>query len=269
MKILKVLPVLVLLAASGCLKLDETLTIEKNGSGNIELTYIIPEQTVAQMKSMFKLRDQMDLITGQSAPQTKEEIFQRLFFDPAEERIRQQLKRYEPFGITIDTLKVETRSSARNVNLKVLFADLARLAKTDFFPEHGFTLARNKDGTYTFYRASEPNGSQENIGSEAAGLLTPVLNGFRAALKINTPGKIIETNASRKTLYNAAWIFEFDKDPNAMTALQRQNMKIVFDGKDLNLPEVRQIAAAPRKTTVNQKTVNKLTASPGSSLPRH
>lgn len=234
-----------MLAISGCLKVDQTLTLEKNGSGNLEILYSIPEQTVTQMKSMFKLRDQMDTVLGQTSPQTKEDEFERTFFDPSEEQIKRLVKKYEKFGITVDMLKVETRNAARNVSLKLVFADLGQVAKADFFPRHGFSLFRNNDNTYTFSRSPDNDETilkPNEITPESAGLLTPVLSGFRVSLKVNTPGKILESNASRKTLYNAAWIFEFDKDPNAVELLQNLSMKIVFDGKGSKIPEVRQLA---------------------------
>lgn len=245
MKFRVLLTAFVLVACSGCIKVDETLTIEKSGSGNLELLYTISEQTVSQMKAMFKLRDQMDAVTGQAYTPAIEDTFQRLFLDPSEDQIKKFLKKYEQFGITIETLKIESRNASRNVTLKLAFTDLARAARADFFPRHGFNLSQTANGTYTFLRTPERDdgGYQiQNLGTDTAGLLAPVMNGFRVALKVNTPGKIIETNASRKTLYNAAWIFDFDKDSNAIKTLQNQTMKIVFDGRGIQLPELRQFA---------------------------
>ncbi|MDD4871757.1 MAG: hypothetical protein PHR77_14465 [Kiritimatiellae bacterium] len=245
MKPLPFVIISLLVIFNGCIKVDETLTIEKNGSGNLELLYTIPEQTVTQMKSMFKLKDQMDAILGQTGPQTIEDSFERIFFDPSEDQIKIILKKYEQFGITIDKLKVETRNAVRNVTLNVKFADLARISKADFFYEHGFTLLRNQADNYTFVRVPEnqENGFEiQNVGPETAGMLSPILNGFRVSLKVSTPGKILETNASRKTVYNAAWIFDYDKNPDAVKILQNQTMKIVFDGKGMQLPEVRQLS---------------------------
>jgi hypothetical protein len=244
MNTLRFLAACLVITVTGCIKVDETLTIEKNGSGNLELLYTIPEQTVSQMKSMFKLRDQMDAILGQAMPPTTEDILQRVFFDPSEDQIKQTLRKYEQFGVTIDTLKIEARNAARNVKLKVIFTDLARVSKADFFPEHGFTLARNQADNYVFFRAPEnqENGyDRQNLGQDTAGLLSPILNGFRVSLKVNTPGKVLESNANRRTLYNAAWIFDYEKDPDVIKTLQTQTMKIVFDGKGLQLPEVRQL----------------------------
>lgn len=244
MKISHLVMAVMMLAVSGCIKVDHTLTLEKNGSGNFELLYSIPEQTVSQMKSMFRLRDQMNTVLGQAMPPTMEDEFEQAFFDPSEEKITRLVKKYEKFNIKMDTLKVETRNAVRNITIKLAFADLSQVAKADFFPRHGFSLFRNKDESYTFSRL--PDSDQTTLLKphatipEASGLLTPVLSGFRVALKVNTPGKILESNASRKTLYNAAWIFDFDKDPNAVEALQNQSMKIVFDGKGSHLPEVRQ-----------------------------
>jgi hypothetical protein len=239
---------------SGCIQVDETLTLEKNGSGNLEIIYSVPEQTISQMKAMFKLREQMAALSGEPAVETREDVFEKIFFDPSEDSIRRELKKYEPLGITISTLKIESRNSARNVNLKVAFTDLPRLSKADFFPDHGFTLIRAQNGNYLFSRAPQGEHGYEvqDFGPGTSGLLSPILGGFRVAIKVTTPGKILETNASRKTLYNAAWVFNYDKDPDAITALQKQYLKIVFDGTGLNLPDVRQTIHTPSKTPAKQ-----------------
>ncbi len=231
----------------GCIKVDGTLSLEKNGAGNLELIYALPEQTVTQMKSMFKLRDQLDSVMGQTVPKTLEDDFEQAFFDPSEDRIKQLVKKYEKSGITLDTLKVETRNAVRNVILKLMFSDLKQLSSADFFQKHGFSLFRNKNDTYTFTRSPDTGQTPSQAPlteAESVGMLSPILGGFRVALKVNTPGRIIETNASRKTLYNAAWIFEFDKNPKALETLQKQSMKIVFDGKGSQRPEVRQVTGS-------------------------
>jgi len=228
---------------SGCIQVDETLTIEKNGSGSLELLYTIPEQTVSQMKAMYSLKDRMDETLGQASPQTIEEAFERMFFDPTEDQIKRVLKKYEPLGVKTETLRVENRNSGRSVNLKVTFTSLEKISKADFFPEYGFTLLRNQNETYTFFRAAENTGTDpQGPGAkpQEPGLLSPIMSGFRVALKVTTPGKIIQTNASRKTLYNAAWIYDFEKDPNVLTTIQNQPMKIIFESKGLQIPEIRQ-----------------------------
>jgi len=248
MKTLQALAAGFLTVISGCIQVDQTLTIEKNGSGSLELFYTIPEQTVSQMKAMYKLKDQMDETLGQAEPLTTEEAFERMFFDPSEDQIKRLLKKYETLGIKTETLKVETRNAARTVKLKVTFASMDKLSKADFFPDYGFTLSRSPNETYTFFRAAG-NPQASDAGTGPSSLVTPILNGFRVAMKVNTPGKILQSNASRKTLYNAAWVFDFEKDPNVLTTLQNQHMKIVFDGKGLQLPDIKQTSqqAKPAK----------------------
>ena len=245
MKHLRLIALALVIALQGCLKVDETLTIEKNGSGNLDVLYSVSEQTIAQMKSMFKLRDQMAAVTGDDAPQTMEDRFQQIFFDPSEAQIRALFKKYESLGIQVETLKVDTRNATRTVNLKITFSDLAKVGRADFFPHHGFSLTHNSDGTYTFFRSPESDSflRPQDVGADS-GLLSSVLTGFRVAIKVTTPGKVLETNASRRTLYNSAWIFDYDKDPKAVTALQNQKMKIIFDGNGINLPELRQLTKA-------------------------
>jgi hypothetical protein len=43
------------LAAAGCVQVEQSLTINRNGSGTYELRYALAEQTVQQMTAMFEL----------------------------------------------------------------------------------------------------------------------------------------------------------------------------------------------------------------------
>lgn len=229
------------LFATGCVKVDQTLDIQKDASGSFGLTYSISEQAVTQMKAMLKLKEQMAMAAGETAPVTDEDRHMGLVVSPVEDQIRREIKKYAEYGITLESLTVESRNAWRHVQLKVLFKNLADVAKTDFFPQYGFSLSRNSDGNYVFFRASENkdyNNSVNLIDPETVNLLMPILAGFRIHTKINTPGKILETNAHRKSLYSAVWSFDFDSDPDSFWALQNQDMKIVFDGEGLNLPEI-------------------------------
>lgn len=237
----------------GCLKLEETFTIRPDGSASLDLIYAISEQAVMQMKAVLKVRDQLAYLSGEEPAAA--DPWSGLFLNPVEDQLRRELKKYEKLGIVVDRLKVEARDNWRHVQLKVTCKSLADLARTDFFPEYGFSLSKDADGAYVFFRDRE-NRDGASSGSipdpETLKLMTPVLGGFNTVFKVNTPGRITKSNAHAKSLYGAAWEFSYDKDPNAVTRLQDQQFKITFegkgsDGKSLNLPAVSQRRAAAPK----------------------
>ena len=253
MKALRYLVPLVAILASGCLKLDETFTIRADGSANLELVYSISESAVNQMKAMFKVRDQMAALSG-DAPSSQDDRME-LFLNPVEDQIRRELKKYEKLGVTVDRLKVEERDNWRHVELRVSCKSLADLARTDFFPQYGFSLSRDPNGSYTFFRDRESGNENSPVSMmdpATLKLMTPVLEGFDVIFKINVPGQVLQSNAHVKTARGVSWEFSFDKNPNAVVALQEQQFKIVFegkgsDGKAFSLPEVSQKAVVRAK----------------------
>ena len=99
-----------LAAASGCIKVDQTLELKRDGSGTLDVSYSVPEQTITQIKAMLKLERELAIAAGESAKTYKEDEYTRLVFIPVEELLRKKLKEFEPFGITVSTLKVSSRS---------------------------------------------------------------------------------------------------------------------------------------------------------------
>jgi len=229
------------LLAAGCINIDQTLDIQKDASGSFDLIYSISEQAVTQIEAMLKLKEQMAMAAGETAPATDEDRHVSLLLSPTEDQIRREIKKYAEYGITVESLTVESKNAWRHVQLKVLFKNLADVAQTDFFPQYGFSLSRNSNGDYVFFRANENKDystSMDLIDPETVSLLMPILAGFKIHTKINTPGRILKTNAHRKSLYSAVWSFDVDSDPDSLCALQNQDMKIVFDGEGLDLPEI-------------------------------
>jgi hypothetical protein len=231
--------IVTLLAACGCLEVDEALTINRDGSGTCELAYSISEQAIVQMKAMLKLKAQMEEAAGESdkASTGKGADYTFLFAEPADEHLRRGFGQYEKHGLVLEDLKVEARDGRRNVRMKISFPGLDSLSKTEFFPEHRLSIARNPEGSCVLELVPMSGEKVPRITDEdTVRQLVPLLSGFRVTLKVNTPGRITETNASEKSDRTATWTFDFDKNPNAVPDLQNGLMKVVFDGSGLDLP---------------------------------
>ncbi len=237
------LPVLMILCA-GCIKMEQTLIIQQDGSGSLEAVYALSEDSVNQVKAALKIQKQIAAIRGEAgASGGQDDGYAGLFLNPSETLLRRELKKYEKNGITIDKLKVESREAWRHVHIKLLFKSLDAASKADFFQEYGFSLSRNTDANYTFFRPSEDRDEEKASpisDAEMLQRLSPLLSDFDVTLKVTVPGRILKTNAHKKSLYTAVWSFAFDKDPNALSALQKQQFSIQFEGKGLNLPTVSQ-----------------------------
>jgi hypothetical protein len=230
------------LFSAGCLKMEHDLRIKEDGTASYALKYSISEQAITQLRAMDKLKGDLAKASGEPPPGIEMDPLLHLFLDPDDGALREAIKQYEKDGITLRKLEVESRSAWRNVTLTIDVADLEKVAETEFFKTHGFNLKQDKKGRYVLSRDPHINipGELADIPSdEDVKQLIPIVAGFKTAVKITTPGRILATTAFRTTLQTASWGFEFDKEPGALQAVQRQPFRIVFESKRVALPEMR------------------------------
>lgn len=234
----------VLLLAAGCIRVEQKLALNPDGSGTFEVTYTVPDETTQRIKSMLKLADELAAAGGGEVEPIPEDDFTRLVFDPQEDAIRRRIESYAPLGIQLNELEVDARNARRLVKIMIGFSNIADVAKADFFPSYGFSIAKNKAGQYVLYTrpiTREPlDKSWAEAEQDAYKLMSPLLNGFHYELRIQTPGRIINTNADQREPYTARWLYAFDANPQALADLQRKQMTIVFDNTGLVYPEFRQ-----------------------------
>ena len=242
MKGLKVLLALLLVASVGCIKVDQNLTINKDGSGTMAVRYGMAEQTIVQMEAMSEMTKNMPQMEGVEEPKDENP------FDFNEETIREQFKELEENGVELESVESETEDGWKYMNIKFSFKDLNALAKTDFFKGSSLSLTKNDDGNYVLVQNSgdmtgmNPGGDAEmdpEMEKMMLQQMAPMFAGMRIAMTINAPGKIIETNASEKEGDNSAsWIYDVDKDPDCILDMQKSDVRIVFDGEGVELPEI-------------------------------
>jgi hypothetical protein len=244
MRILGGLCVAGLLLASGCVKLEQDLIINSNGGGTIEINYSVPESTTQQVDAMRRLKSDMDAAAGRPSSFVPGTDFSRLLFNPVLDELRAKLKEYEKNGIAVEKLEVKFKEGRQTVGIRLQFDDLARVARTDFFQLYGFSLTKDPKGNYVIERppqvAEFPAGFRA-ADPQTAKALKPFIDGFLVALSVRVPdqNKILSTSAAIRGPYTAGWRFDAERSPDAVMALLRQNFVVVFDGRNLELPEFR------------------------------
>ena len=242
MKIVKLIIICALtIASTGCLKVKQTLTINKSGGGKIELKYAISERSINQLNSMQKLKNQMQKFAGKPIADNEETRYAYMFLMPREKELRKELESYKTQGIKIKELKVETRNAWRHVDMTLTYDSIKKLSTLDIFKYVGFSLVKNKAGDYVFYQASEPsaNSDMPDVSNEKTlRRLSPILSGFKVVFILKTPGTVIKTNADRKSNYSSMWVFDFDKDPKSILKLQKSKFITIFSSSGLDLPVI-------------------------------
>jgi hypothetical protein len=228
---------------TGCVEVEQALVINKTGSATYELEYDISEQTVEQMKAMYGLRDQM--ASGPASTVTLQPVDERtrLFFDPEEVALKKLVQEYAKYGVSLERIRVQSKRGTREVRLKVAIDRLAALAASDLFPAYGFSLSKTHSGDYEFYRVPGKFGEEAPLNMsdpDTTKMLIPFFNGFRVSTKVQAPTQLLETNAGIETRYSSVWTYDFDKDPEAILKLQREPWRMVFGGRGVNLPDIKQ-----------------------------
>lgn len=236
----------ILIQSTGCIKTEHKLTIEPDGGVTYKLEHSISEHAIVQLKAMDKLRVQLAKAGSDEITTDNNHPLFRAFLDPNADEIRKELKPFESVGVRIKKLEVDARSGWAQVEMALEADNLAKVAETDFFKEHGFNIKRqtNKEGKeqLVFSRDAhvEANGTiVPTLSKKEEKELIPILGGFETSIKITVPGRIVNSTAFGTTLYTASWEFDFDREANALIALQRQPLRIVFESiNDQHIPSV-------------------------------
>ena len=166
-------------------------------------------------------------------------------FDFSDEDVRNDFKEFERDGVVLQSVKTETRDGWKFRRMVIRFKSLHSLAKAGFLADRNISLVKDSQGNYVFTQqvAREGNLPPELAaltGTSADSLFSDMMKGFKAVIRVKTPGRILETNAPEKKDRTAAWTYDLDRDPDALQKAQHASLRIVFDGKGLNIPTFRR-----------------------------
>ncbi len=228
--------------SSGCIKMEHYLTFKEDGTATYRLKYSISEQAIVQFRTMEKLKGQLAEAAGEPPPGIEMEPLFHLFLDPDEATLREAISKYESQGIILKKLESKVVSSWRNIEIKLEINDLEKAANSDLFKAHGFNLTQDNNGNYVFYREphiKRPGEITKVPTEEELKQLIPIVAGFNTTVRIKVPGNIKSTTAFDNSRNRASWIFDFDREPGSIQALQRQAFRVVFAAPETRFPEMK------------------------------
>lgn len=224
-----VLGLVAILALAGCIKMDQDITLNKDGSGNVKFMYGMSEQTVNQMKAMAA----MGAEEGEE-PETDD------LFEFEEGKVKEKFAELQDQGITLKSARTETKGGWKYMYVDFDFADVSRLNGTEVMGDSPFSIVKNDDGNYVI--STKMGGDELGMGDadpEQMKMMIPMMAGMRMAFKITTPNKIISTTAPVKSSNSAQWVFDIDSDPDSILNIGKTKMEIVFDGTGVTIPEIK------------------------------
>lgn len=230
------------LSVSSCIKVDQTLTLEDDGSGTLDIRYGMSEQTISQLETMEQMGQAMGDNAGTDLGMDTETPFD---FDFDEEDVRERFESEPIKGVELVSTNAETIDGWRYMNLKVRFDSLAALAKTDLFEDSEISLTRDAEGHYVLRQRSgdaEPmpsdDSAEDPMQTQMMQQMAAMFAGMRIANRVSVPTEIIETNATEVEGRTASWVFDIDEDPTVLSKLEHLDMRVVFSSTGASIDEL-------------------------------
>ena len=219
--------------ASGCVKVEQNLDLKADGSGVIALRYGMSLEDLAEMEAMAKAQ-----LEEGAGPLESVSPFD---FDEAE--VRKDFQAYGELGVTLEDLRTEVVDGWKFLSLRIAFTSLKGLGQTEFLSDRMVSLKKMPDGNYEFLQAAPPVPEGEDMGA-VEGMMAEMMKGFRAVLSFRAPGEVVESNADRRDGRLVEWVFDLDRDPQALKRAQKMALRVVFRGEGLALQEYASPSAA-------------------------
>jgi hypothetical protein len=229
---MRALPALAAVAclASGCLRLESTLTLEDNGTGRLEIQYTLPDPTITQMQAVFQLQD--DLIRATGGTPEKQVSIERILANPDTASLRRALRARLPKGVTLEQAFVDQRRGNRRIRVTLAFNKLATLAASDLFKKTGMVVKQQNDGS-TLVSVPPMNKARERIVSpttrpEETTLVDNPAGDLRVQFRVRVNGRIHETSAHRRSRQTISWVFDQSTDERALVRLQNATFTLRY-----------------------------------------
>ncbi len=226
--------------ATGCVQLEQDLTLKADGSGSVRFAYAVPEaeQTLTQQAARELLKQTLALGNHTRLPQ-----------DMSDAELKKQFEGFAQQGVKLEQLATERKPGCTIRRGVISFKTLAGLART-LLTER--TVALTRDARGNFQLLEQPGGGQTVAsrlvtvaGEDANPLVADLFKGFRATLRVTAPGRILESNATQVEGASALWRFDGDRDARAVARLLQQPIRLSFEGRGLALTPFVQRGGAP------------------------
>lgn len=240
----------------GCIKYDQEITLNKDGSGTVALHYAMSQAMVQQMEAMASMASQMGEEAKGGKGETKMSM-DNLSFE--EEKVKGEFSRLKDHGITLQSSRSYDKEGWRHMEVKFHFKDVSKLKHVSYFKDNDMTIEKNNRGNYEVRTHSKGNGDKQkeeeaDIDPETAEqaaemakgmeqgmeqMMMPMMQGFRVSFTFHTPTSIVKTNAPEQDKKRARWVFDLEKDQKAMEKMESEDMVIEFSGKGVKLNELK------------------------------
>ena len=207
-----ILSVLLSCTLSSCLKMDEELTLRKDGSAQMILSYSIPlehETLLSNMETVLR-RHEKQKTSKKRLPVSR--IFDR----------QAVLKHFHSFkGVKVESFRSYSFEGQRHAYIKLSFTDFSKALKKGALQHRSYT---KKDGIMEYrVKLNILKPEKKELAS-----LKRLLKGTEINIKVQTQGLIKESNALPKnTKGNAvSWIYNDQQETHILNAPKELFIKL-------------------------------------------
>jgi len=232
-----------LFAGMGCVKIDATVSIERDGSGTLRAIYGMPTYIIKQADLARELSTSLDLANGRTntVPVVLDIPF---LYDEAV--LRTKFSAMAVDGLTLESLKTREQGGWNYVDFSLKFKTLGGLFKQSFFKDTAVSLKHLDETSCKLVITPPPVGQTPEISTvvmqESINSLTPFLNGFRVVTRMGFPSDIRNSNSLMSDNRRATWEWDYEKDQQALSRLAQSKMVVVFDVSEFRIKDFEKPA---------------------------
>lgn len=224
---------------TGCIKIDTTLSLTREGSGSLRTIYGMPSFLIKQMELTRQWTSSLDYAGGSSTNLPLPALDIPMLFDEAV--LKRKLGLMEADGVTLESLRVREQGGWRYVDFNLKFSRLSGLVKQSFFKECGVVFVHSGDDTCKLTVSLPKVGVTEDASGTASAdslaKMTPFLNGLRVVVRLDLPGDIRNSTSTMSDSRRATWEWDFDKEATVLERLMRERIIVVFDGRQVRFKD--------------------------------
>jgi len=235
-----------LLSGGGCIKIDATLSLNRDGGGTLRAMYGMPSFLIKQLDVTRQWTRSLEVAEGRTNAVPLSVLDIPMVFD--EPLLNAKFRKMAVDGVILETLRTRDQGGWKYVDFTVKFNRLERLMQQSFFKDCGVSFKVSGDETCKLsvtLPESAPAVTSGALGSpEAIAKLTPFLNGLRVVVRIDLPGDIRNSTSSVSDSRRATWEWDFDKDIHVLDRLAQEKMIVLFDGSLIRMKEFEKPAGS-------------------------
>ena len=227
-----------ILTGTGCVKIDASVSLEREGSGTLRAVCGMPSYINKQAGLARKLSASLDAAAGKTNVSPKD-LDVPFVYDEAVLRTKFTAMARE--GILLESLKIREQGGWNYVDFTLKFKELETLFRQSFFRDFGVVFKRLDEKSCKLTIALPPVGSAPDVASTATledfNKLTPFFNGLRVVTRWDLPSEIKNSNSLLSDTRRATWEWDFDKDARALIRLSHDKIVVVFDGSEIRMKD--------------------------------